>query len=379
VTIKAHSSPLGQLQRLARPYGYCISDTPAGPVLLHRVSGYPTEEPTVVFAEGTHLMDTRRTYRTSEIVNVWDMHGVTYEDEYGGRVPIRSIADPAEVEAHPEVIGGYSYKQESNSDIVRQDQADAIRNVAEIDHGDATATLRWEGVAVPFLSIGDCVEVASETVEAEGRFWLENIDGDESIASYQGWRGTGEGLPGIVNRETITIQAAVWHGGDEYVSHYAHPAAQGTEEDWAFSLPERVSVANVRGWCHSWNSQTVAGEDTELTVSRWEVWLAGVDRDNEDNQPESSGTMPHMPEQYNARPNFATFSVNSALAVGDPERVTNPGKWVPFAVNLRTLDAGDYVLVFKCGEKAGFDDGEVREVYLETFGTIEAAGAVEDE
>jgi len=95
---------------------------------------------------------------------------------------------------------------------------------------------------------------------------------------------------------------------------------------------------------------------TDLDVSRWEVWAAGVDRTNDDNRPESSGNMPVMNEDL-AR-NWA-----SPAAV-----------WPKFAVNLRTLDAGDWVLVLKMGKKAGYDDAEARSIYLELYGVTEAAG-----
>ena len=35
------------------------------------------------------------------------------------------------------------------------------------------------------------------------------------------------------------------------------------------------------------------------------------------------------------------------------------------------MDAGDYVLRLVCGTKAGKDDFEVRDVYLEVFGVAE--------
>ncbi len=379
VGIDANSSPLGQAQRLVRPYAYHITDTPSGAVTLHRVLGIPSGSPVVTFTEGVHLGDTRRRYDSAGIVNAPDVRGVTYTDVFGGQVPIRSIADPESVPPHPAIRGGYRTRVTNNSDIVRPDQADAARHVIEINTAEADTPVTFEAVWVPFVAPGDVVKVEASTVEASGLYWLMGIDVTDAperplTATYEVWAGAGEEKPGIVDRRTEVIQTAPVHIGDETVPHYAVPVPVGTEKTWAFSLPERVTVANVRGWCHSFNSQTVAGVDTELTVTRWEVWEAGVDRDDDANSPVSSGTMPVQAERYSSGISFVPFATAAGRQPGDDGYVTDPGEWVPFAVNLRTLDAGDYVLVLTAGEKEGYDDGEARGIYLELYGLTRAAG-----
>jgi hypothetical protein len=380
VTIKAHSSPLGQFQRLIDPYGYAVSDTPMGPPRFHRVSGTPTGTPVVSFREGPggHLGPSRRVYDFGEIVNVWKIIGQTYTDTTGGTVPIESIADPASVPEHPEIEDGYRYREQEIGDIVRQDQAAAVRARYEVDFGDTDDPVTWEAVAVPGVAPGDVVAVASETLETDAQYWLRSLDvtddDDGLMATYEGWAGGGIELPGIIDRITLPIQAEAWHGGDETVPWYKHPAPQGSEKVWSFTLPERASAVNVRGWHHSWNSQTVAGEDTDLTVTRWQIWLASADRTAEDAEPETSGTMPQMPERYGERPAFATFRIDDRRSPGDDGYVLDPGEWSPFSIPLKSLDPGDYKLVLACGEKAGLDDGEVIAVYLEIWGSTEAAG-----
>lgn len=361
LTIKALQSPLSQFARIVEPYRYFVTDFPNGAVVFHRVGGLPSGDPVVVFTEGLHLGNVRRSYSVRDVINVFDVNGITFEDEYGGRVPIRSIADPDEVEPHPEIRGGYRYKKVQNSDLVRQDQADAVRNWLEIESSAATAPVRWEAKALPGVNPGDCVVVDSPTVESpENRLWLMSVDVDNDergyTAGYEGAAGAGEQLPGIVDRTEIAIQAAAVHLGDEYRGNYSHPATEGIEKVWTFTLPAKVSVANVRGDGHGWNSQVIGGVQTDLEVSTWAIWPHGVDRTNKDNRAESSGNMPIMNEDLSK--NWA-----SASAV-----------WPKFAVNLRTLDAGEWDLVLTCGKKAGYDDGEVRNVYLELYGVIDAAG-----
>ena len=115
--------------------------------------------------------------------------------------------------------------------------------------------------------------------------------------------------------------------------------------------------------------------DTTLTVTRWEVWPPGASRDAEGARPELSGTMPHMPERYFERPNFKVFTTDPKKQPGDDGYVIDRGEWAPFAVKLGRLDPGNWELDIVCGEKAGYDDGEIAAVFLEVFGTTEAAGA----
>jgi hypothetical protein len=368
IIFKGGSSPLATFSRLIAPYGYRVYDTPSGAVRLSRVSGSPDGDPTrtvaVTFRDGVHLLDATRTYDVSGIVTYYDVQGPTYEDEFGGRVPIRSI--PTQDIAHPEVIGGHRYRKVSNSDLVRQDLADTARNVLEID-GGADAPVRWRAVGTPGLAVGDVVAIAdSGDLEADGVYWLLgmdwSVDDGGYLATCRGWRGGGVALPSLVDETIIPIHAPALHLGDEYVGWYAMPSPYGTEREWNFSLPERVSVANVRGWHHGTNSQYIDGAGVDdLTVTKWEIWKQGVDRNDEANKPESSGSMPPVAEDYTAQHPYGAGLT----------------WWSQFAVNLRSIEAGDYVLVLKCGEKAELDDFEVQQVTLQVFGVVEPAVVTE--
>lgn len=371
VRLRGGSSPLAQFNRLVEPYGYYAFDTPQGPVRLARVSGMPAGEATVTFAEGVHLQDVEREYDPRGIVNYFDVNGATYEDEFGGQVPIRSI--PAEWGENSDIYPAKRrYREVRNSDIVRQDQADAVRNELEINESVAQVPVGWSAVGLPGLASGDVVEVESETVEASGRYWLMEIDlasdDDGFTGSYQGWAGGGVALPAKNDRIVLTIQTAPVHLGDETRSNYAVPSpTSGASKQWAFTLPERVSVANVRGWAHGANSQLQKGVDnTELAVSKWEIWKAGVDQDNDDNRPETSGNMPVMNEDLRLNRPYSRFTVVNGV-------VTDAGFWAPFAISLRSLEAGDWLLKLVAGKSAGLDDFEARLVILELYGTVEPA------
>ncbi|MGB3327494.1 MAG: hypothetical protein WBA46_00985 [Thermomicrobiales bacterium] len=360
VIFKGGSSPLGTFARQMRDQGYRVSEASDGTIRLTRLNGAPNVSPVATFRDGFHLIDARRGYSVRNKVSYRDLQGPTFEDAFGGRVPIRSI--PTEDIADPEIRGGHRYRKITNSDLVRQDLADNARQVLEID-GTADAPVRWTATGTPGLSVGDVVAIAdSGDLEADGTYWLTDLDWSFDsggyVTTYTGSRGGGVALPSLVDRTTITIQTPSLHLGDEYVGWYAQPNPQGKEKTWTFTLPNNVSVANIRGWHHGTNSQYIDGAGVDdLNVTKWEVWKAGVDRTNKDNKAESTGTMPPVPEDYALqRPYWSGLTW-----------------WSQFAVNLRTLDAGDYVLVLICGEKAGLDDFEVQQVYLELFGIVEPA------
>lgn len=352
-------SPLATFNRHIKPHGYRVYDTGTGAIKLSRVSGSPNTSPMVTFADGKHLLDGTRSYSVRTNVSYNDLNGPTYEDEFGGKVPIRSI--PTEDVADPEIIGGHRYRKTTNSDLVRQDLADNARQVMEID-GGAQAPVRWKAAGVPGLSPGDVVAIADTTdLEADGIYWLMGIDWriDESgyTATYRGWRGGRTALPSLVDRVVVPIQTAPTHLGDEYVGWYAVPSPYGTERVWSLTLPDKVSVANIRGYHHSTNSQLVDGVSTDLQVTKWAIWKAGTDRTNKDNKAESSGSMPRLPEDYELQHPYGAGLT----------------WWSPFAVNLRSAEAGSYDLVLTCGDAEGKDDFEVQGVYAELFGTVEPA------
>lgn len=373
ITIKADQSPLSQLQRMAEDYGYPIGDIPQGPVRLSRVSGMPNAAPVVTLREGVHLRSVTRGNDIRGIINEHDVQGVVYEDEFGVQVPIRSR--PLVVELDDRIPGGRRKKVTRSNDIVRQDQADAIRQRLEMDTSEADTPVTWEGVGVPGLAPGDVVEVISQTVGASGLYWLMRMrlrydQRGGFTGSYDGWAGAGEALPSLVERTWIPIQTGVTHLGDEYVGWYAVPSPQGLRKSWPFTIPAKATHVAVRGWGHSWNSQLSAGANKDLSTSKWDVHADGADRNEENYRPVASGTMRVMPENYLQRPDFTRFTVD---AEGD---VTDAGYWLPFACPLKSLEPGDYDLEFVVGKGAGYDDGEVRLFGLDVYGANEPAEVI---
>lgn len=361
VIVPASQTPLTFLNNAAEPFGYRVYDTPDGTVRLSRVSGLPNTDAVVTFTEGVHLLAGRSQYSITGIVNYWEVIGQTYEDQYGASVPIRSF--PAEIPSDPliPVNDGVSYRQYRNSLLVTLQMAELVRERLEIDTSEPDTPVRWEAVAVPGVSVGDAVAVDCETVEANGTYWLMDLDltGDERglTATYDGWLGAGESLPAGVDLTTIDIQDAPLHLGDETLSHYAVPSPSGTSDTWDIEIPDRATAVNVRGLHHGTNSQLIGGVQTDLQVTKWQIWPGGTtsfpDNDS-DNRPVRTGNMPIVNEDLAARKDY-----------------TNLANWSPFAVNLKSLDPGEYVLRLVCGEKAGRDDFEVRDVVLETYGTTE--------
>lgn len=368
VTFREQQSLLSQIQRMANDYGAYVQDDPSGPVSLRMVTGLPNTDPVFAVEEGVHLASAQRDRDYSAIINYWDVEGQEYEDEFGALIPIRSR--PSVVPDDPRIWpDGVRRRGLQSSDIVRQDQADAIRQRLEIDTSEPDVTVRWTGIGLPGIAPGDVVTVTAPTVGIDGTYWLMSMRQAYSVregfaATFEAWAGAGSALPSLIERSELVIDDAVSHLGDEYVGWYAKPTANGVRKTWPFTLTDRATHASVRCYAHSWNSQLSGGQNKDLNVSKWEVWEEGASRTAD--QPVASGTLPVMNENYNQRPNFSLFTV-----VGDV--VTNPGHWTQTAVSLSRLEPGDYELDFVCGRAAGYDDGEVRRIRLELWAATEPA------
>lgn len=362
--IKADTSPWQVLNSAFREYHHFIMDTPDGTVIAARIAGPPTSEPTVTFTEGVHLMSASMDHDIRSIVNYPNIEGPTYEDPYGASVPIR--AAPASVVADDRipVNAGVNRENTRSSLLVTQQMAEIVLQYQLLDFSEPQEPVSWEAIAVPGVSPGDVVDVACDTVEANGRFWLTDLSitcNDGALtADYDGWAGTGEASAVLDNSYEVIIQTAPLHLGDEVLSHYAQPTPFGTSKTWPLTIPDRATAVNVRGKHHGSNSQLVGGVNTDLEVTKWQIWEASVPASQYDTtgtdapRAVASGNMPIVNEDLALRKNYTLLS-----------------NWAPFAVNLSRLDPGDYVLRLVCGVKAGPDDLEVRDVYLQVYGTAE--------
>lgn len=359
VTIPASQSPLAWLNSACDLFGYRVYDTPDGTVRLSRVSGIPTTDPVVTFAEGVQVLGATGSYDISGVVNYPDVEGVTYEDRWGASVPIRAFPGTVEASPYVPVNDGVTYLPLRSSHLVTQQLAEYALQVALIDRNAPDQPVRWDSVAVPGISVGDVVAIESQTVEASGSYWLVGLDLTGSrdgalTATFDGWRGSGEAATPGTNVVVTTIQTTPLHLGNETLSHYADPVPHDTSATWPIEIPDRATAISVRGLAHGVNSQIVDGVESELEVTKWEVYLPGEDPDDDDVRPQASGTMPTMPEDLAARKDY-----------------TNLANWSPFAVNLNRLEAGSYVLRLVCGTKSDVDDFEVQAVDLHIHGTNE--------
>ncbi|MDQ3224530.1 MAG: hypothetical protein M3Q75_13840 [Gemmatimonadota bacterium] len=373
VTIPAATSPLAFLRTACAPFGYRVYDTEDGIVRLSRVSGLPAGDPVVTFTEGVQILSGEASYDIGGIVNYPDIHGQTFEDEYGASIPIRAF--PAAIPSNPliPVNQGITYQDTRNSNLVTQQMAEIALSVAQIDNAAPDTPVRWEAPYAPGVSVGDPVQVDAGTVEAAGLYWLVSMDTKDNggTATYDGYAGSGVALPAGNNLVVTRIQTGVTHLGDEVLSHYAVPSSNGTTsttKNWNITIPDRATAVAVRFYHHGTNSQISGGVENEIEVSKLQIWPAGTTNFKEegDNRALTSGNLSSMPEELAAKRNYSTFVVAS-----DGTTVTNPGFWKPGAVNLSRLDAGEYILRLVSGVKNGADDFEVRLVDLHVYGVSE--------
>lgn len=365
VIIPASQNPLGWLNTNIEPFGYRVYDDLLGTVRLSRISGMPNDDPAVIFTESGSIMVGERDYDNSEIVNYWDVQGQTYEDEIGRSVPIRAI--PAAIPSDPliPVNGGVSYQQYRSSMLVTQQLAEIVRRRLEIDTNIPTEPVRWTSIAIPSVSPGDIVRVTSETMGTDQDYWLLGVDVSSSddglLATYEAWVGGDTALPAGVDRIVIPLQSSAIHLGDENVSWYAHPAPQGLEYTWDFSIPKRATAINVVFKVHGSNSQFIGGVNEDLSVSKFELWQLPI-VDPEEDDPHSSGSLPVLDENYAQRYRYAT----------------DDSKWSPGAIALKGFEEEEVDVRLKLisGDNPDAsggpqDDFEIKDMYVEIYGTVE--------
>jgi len=365
VTVPASQSPLSWLNSAVEPYGYRVYDDLLGTVRLSRLSGLPSGVPVVNFTEGTNLLSADQDYDISDIVNYWEVEGPIYEDDIGRSIPISAIPEFIEQDDLIPVNSGVNYQQYRNGDLVTQQQAEIVRRRLEIDTSEPSDPVSWSSVAVPNVSPGDTVSITSETLGITENFWVMGVDvaNDDGglVATYEGWRGSGSPLPAGVDLITILIRTAAIHIGDETVPWYAQPVPSGLETSWDFTIPKRATAVNVVFDVHGSNSQFIGGINEDLTVSKFELWKLPI-IDPEEDKPHASGTLPVLDENYAQQYNYATDN----------------SKWSLGAISLKGFDEEEVNVRLKLisgkNTKATLgpqDDFEVRNVYVEVYGTVE--------
>jgi len=365
VTVPASQSPLSWLNNAVEPYGYRVYDDLLGTVRLSRLSGLPSGAPVVNFIEATNLLSADQDYDISDIVNYWEVEGPIYEDDIGRSIPISAIPEFIVLDDLIPVNGGVNYQQYRNGDLVTQQQAEIVRRRLEIDTSEPSDPVSWSTVAVPNVSPGDTVSITSETLGITENFWVMGVDvaNDDGglVATYEGWRGSGSALPAGVDRIEILIQEAAVHIGDETVPWYVVPAPSGIETQWDFTIPKRATAVNVVFDVHGSNSQFIGGVNEDLTVSKFELWKLPI-IDPEEDTPHASGTLPVLDENYAQRYKYAT----------------DDSKWSLGAISLKGFDEEEVNVRLKLisgkNTKATLgpqDDFEVRNVYVEVYGTVE--------
>ncbi len=380
VTIPASQSPLSWLNSAVEPFGYRVYDDLLGTVRLSRLSGLPGGIPVINFTESTNLLDADQDYDISDIVNYWEVEGPIYEDDIGRSIPIRAIPQFVQSDILIPVNGGVNYEQYRNGDLVTQQLAEIVRNRLEIDTSEPSDPISWSSVAVPNVSPGDTISMTSETLGITENFWVMGVDvsSDDSglLATYEGWRGSGAALPAGVDRITIPIQTNAIHLGDETIPWYEHPAPHGLEYSWDFTIPKRATAVNVVFFVHGSNSQFIGGVNEDLTVSKFELWKLPI-VDPEEDRPHASGTLPVLDEHYASR---LPYNPNVAVTFEDGTKRNPVGLyyWSRGAISLKGFDEEQVNVRLKLisgkNNEATLgpqDDFEVRDIYVEVYGTVE--------
>lgn len=367
--IRTDRTPLSEMVRRAKLFGFRHFDMPSGVVRLKRISGLPTEdwEELPLYAEGQNVMSIERQQMPYDIYNVVDVRGAEYADpDTGEEFAVRSFTGT--YTPNP-MLGpdGVNTLTLRDDDLDTQELADAARNAHEIDHGGPRFHYRWttvggDGQRQP----GDQVALLGPTVNGPdgpdlvdeiARFtpravWVMRIEHSISERGWDttmdGWAGLGTALPGGDDCDEQTMLSTTVHLGNEYLWHYRVPSPNGNQSGLEhrinFTVPNVYTTATIRGYAHGTNSFV---RNQESTASRFEIWQGG--------ERKMSGEMPRQNENLEKRYPY-----------------TQDQYWEPIVVPLTgSLDAGSAQLRIISGRDSDVgdhDDFEVRDLVLRLCG-----------
>lgn len=296
VTIPRTTQAIDFLSRTARLVGYRVFDTPEG-VRQQRVSGMPNSAATFKVVEAWNALDLTWEGDANAIVNYREVFGADYTDADGIQTPIRSIAETVPNNPILAAIWGEGYQRDELSDNLIDEYwlADIVRNVAEIDAGDVRETVTWETHGAPDLMPGDVAEVRSDTLALAGRQWVMSVQHTMSSdrgfkTTCTGWRGAGSALPAGNDCVVTPIPGGPFRLGDEYLPWYSVPSPYPGPVIIPFTVTEHYTSLAIYGLAHGSNSQFIGGQNTDLTISRFEIHQNG--------EKIGEGNLPVLDENY---------------------------------------------------------------------------------
>jgi hypothetical protein len=272
-------------------------------VRVQRVSGLPNAAAAATYTTGVNLYDLRRVRDVRTMTTYLTVTGPTYTDSDGVTVVPRSIAESVPYSAYLNPPG-YRAGDIKDDVLVTPALAAIVRNVAEIDGGAPTVNEAWETRGDPLRQPGEVVAVDSTAhLGHDAAYWLMSTDWRCDERGYtldcEGWAGGGVALPAGRDEETVDVQIAPRHIGDEYVAWYAQPSPQGTRVSVTITVPDTYTSIYVTGRAHGANSQLIGGVNTDLDVSKIEVYQDQGQDDPE--KPVGSVELPVMNEDYAKR------------------------------------------------------------------------------
>lgn len=361
VIIPAGTSPLDWMTRLLRHFGYRAFDT-AQEFRVQRVSGRPTLGPMGDFAEGKLIHRISRDRDLDEMVTAFTVEGATYTDDDGIQIPIRSI--PAGTVPFEPLLNPPGYREQTirENQLVTQVNADAVRQIAEIDHAAVNPTWSINTRGNSLYRPGATVRIASSTMEAGAEnYWLMTVR--DSLDARQGykavltaWKGGGTALPDGDDLQVINARTAPVHLGDEHIPWYAQPAPSGKTFSIPITVPDTFTSLAISLYLHGSNNYLLGAGNTESSVSKIEVWQNGEEV--------GSTELPVVAENYEQR-----LPYGSGLTHWEQFRLPVPGRLEAGSAEIRIVSGEDTRLP----SHTRWDDFEARDIRLELRG----AGAPE--
>jgi hypothetical protein len=276
LVIKKDTGILSWMQRAYNMFGYYVADVAPGVVRLMRVLDPPPEaEIDVTYTQGVDLVSIRRSSRSSEIINDWEIIGASWKDEEGNDLPpIRTF--PLTVPDDPLLQPlGYRHGEIQDDLLVRLSLAESVRAAQEITHGGLRN--EWQlGVEGDWRrGPGDAIKIVTPELGTH-RAWITDLTQTVSAEGYwadiTAWAGAGTTSPPGNDCVSVSIFTGIRHLGNEFLPNYYNDANQGTSYTIPFTIVDGYTSLVITGFAHGTNSFS---RGQESTASRFEIWQGG--------------------------------------------------------------------------------------------------------
>lgn len=304
VTLSTGDRPWSWMAQTAQLFGHAVCGNPDG-IDLGPLVGDPADRaPVLSLAEGVNVLEVKPSESIASVVTDWTVLGASGSDANGDPFQYASQSSETAAPAWLVTAADALADQKSSDLLVSDGLCRAVREILEVQTGQAPLDATLSILPTNALRLGDVVAVTSPTLGLARNLWVTGV---RQVWGANGWT-TELDCHADNGGATAEADAAVapatapdvggYHIGSHTVAWYATPGPDGASVALGFAPGGAYRAVRVTGRVHGSNS--VPSGSTPSTWSTVEVWQFGVRI--------GSAKLPHATEHAERRYDYASDS-----------------------------------------------------------------------